>query len=131
MAVILAFFIITVGVARSQLLVCHYQCEQDRQVNVAPCCNSGAGTHHADGQQETGPDRDCPHVDSSQNFSDFSFTTPFTKVSAPAASFAGGALPTALLPPAAAERVNTLPTGTSPLGIVTPPRYHLYCSLLI
>jgi hypothetical protein len=35
------------------------------------------------------------------------------------------------LQPALLSRIEKLHTGTSPPGLVTPPLYHLYCSLLI
>ncbi|MHB8790063.1 MAG: hypothetical protein ACYDBT_09310 [Desulfobulbaceae bacterium] len=130
MAVVLALFMVSVGFARTQLLVCRYQCEQDRQVSASPCCSGGAVTHHGGDHREAGPAGDCPHVAGSGNFSDFSFTLPTAHLSAAAAVLAGAVFVADPLQPAFVSRVEKLPANTSPPGLVTPPLYHLYCSLL-
>ncbi|MFZ5799291.1 MAG: hypothetical protein ACYCYR_12275 [Desulfobulbaceae bacterium] len=127
---LLAFLVGTAGFARAQFELCRYQCEQDQQVKMAPCCKDASGAHYSSTKHDAEPERACPHLAGGMNFSYFSLHAPGAKVPAPLA-FPTAAPLRAFYPTAVAKRASLPSSGTSPPRLNPAPLYHLHCSLLI
>ena len=138
LALLLALFIINTGFAQASLLLCQNKCEQTqlKEIEIPECCRGMKDTDDSfaqTGNHAMSPS-DCPHVDSNNKVSDApALIASSTKVPAPTKSPAfAGTVPALLVQLSdVPSRTYRTRSGLSPLNVLAPPPYRLYCSLLI